>query len=97
MGLGGDDYVVATAAGKVAAAKGARNPQLLGTFTAGGIQAPTALQVLADAVAKYTPEYASSIIDIPAADILASPSSGPTLTPSASGPGSPCPTGITAI
>ncbi len=71
VGLGGDDYVVATAAGKLAAAKSARNPQLLGTFAAGGMQAPTALQVLADAVAKYTPEYTSSVVDIPAADILA--------------------------
>ena len=70
VGLGGDDYVVATASGKVAAAKGVREPQLLGTFTAGSFQAPTALQVLADKVATYTPEYASSITDIPAADIL---------------------------
>ena len=70
MGLGGDDYVVATASGKVAAAKGVRVPQLLGTFTAGAFQAPTALQVLADKVAIYTPAYVSSITDIPAADIL---------------------------
>ena len=71
VGLGGDDYVVATAGGKVAAAKGARKPQLLGTFAAGGFQAPTAMQVLADAVAKYTPEYTASLTDIPAADIVA--------------------------
>jgi anaerobic dimethyl sulfoxide reductase subunit A len=71
VGLGGNDYVVATASGKIAAAKGARAPQLLGTFTAGSFQAPTALQVLADKVATYTPEYASSITDVPAADILA--------------------------
>ena len=55
-------------AGKVAAAKGARKPQLLGTFAAGGMQAPTALQVLADTVAQYTPEYTASVTDIPAAD-----------------------------
>jgi molybdopterin-containing oxidoreductase family molybdopterin binding subunit len=71
VGLTGDDYVVATASGKVVAAKGAHSPQLLGTFKAGSLDAPTALQVLADTMAKYTPEYASSIIDIPAADILA--------------------------
>jgi molybdopterin-containing oxidoreductase family molybdopterin binding subunit len=71
VGLSGDDYVVATASGKVAPAKGARNPQLLGTFKAGSYAAPTALQVLADTMAKYTPEYAASITDIPAADILA--------------------------
>ena len=71
VGLSGDDYVVATASGKVAPAKGARNPQLLGTFKAGSFAAPTALQVLADTMAKYTPEYAASITDIPAADILA--------------------------
>ncbi len=71
VGLSGDDYVVATASGKIAAAKGARNPQLLGTFTAGSLQAPTALQVLADKVAICTPEYVSSITDIPAGDILA--------------------------
>ncbi len=71
VGLAGDDYVVATAAGKIAAAKGARGPQLLGTFTAGSFKAPTALQVLADKVAVDTPEYVSSITDIPAADILA--------------------------
>ena len=69
--LGGDDYVVATASGKIAAAKGTREPQLLGTFAAGSLKAPTALQVLADTMAKYTPDYASSLTDIPAADILA--------------------------
>ncbi len=66
-----DDYVVATAGGKVAAAKGASKPQLLGTFAAGGMQAPTAMQVLADAVAQYTPDYTASLTDIPAADIVA--------------------------
>ena len=45
--------------------------QLLGTFKAGPLQAPTALQVLADTVAKYTPEYTASLTDIPAADIVA--------------------------
>ena len=70
IGLGGDDYVVATAAGKVVAASGDRNPQLLGTFKAGSLQAPTALQVLADKVATYTPEYVATITDLPAADIL---------------------------
>ena len=71
VGLAGDDYVVATAGGKLAAATGAKDPQLLGTFTAGGLQTRTAMQVLADAVAKYTPEHTASITDVPAADILA--------------------------
>jgi molybdopterin-containing oxidoreductase family molybdopterin binding subunit len=71
VGLGGNDYVVATAGGKLAAAKGARRPQLLGTFAAGGLKAPTAFQVLADAVAKYTPEYTASLTDIAATDIVA--------------------------
>ncbi len=70
VGLGGDDYVIATAGGKLAAATGATHPQLMGTFKAGKLQAPTALQVLADAVAKYTPDYTAGITDIPAADIL---------------------------
>jgi len=71
VGLAGDDYVVAGAGGKVMPATGARRPQLMGTFTAGGFTAPTAMQVLADAVAKYTPEYAASLTDIPAPDIVA--------------------------
>jgi anaerobic selenocysteine-containing dehydrogenase len=71
VGLGGDDYVVVTAGGKIAAATGARNPQLLGTHKAGGFQAPTAMQVLADAMTQYTPDYVSSITDLPAADIVA--------------------------
>ena len=71
VGLAGDDYVVATASGKVVAAKGATAPQLLGSFKAGPFTARTALQVLADTVAKYTPDYAASITDIPAADIVA--------------------------
>jgi molybdopterin-containing oxidoreductase family molybdopterin binding subunit len=70
VGLGGNDYVVATAGGKVVAAKGARSPQLLGTFKAGSMQAPTAMQVLADAMVPFTPEYAAGITDIPAADIV---------------------------
>jgi molybdopterin-containing oxidoreductase family molybdopterin binding subunit len=70
VGLGGDDYVVATAGGKVVAAKGAHKPQILGTFTAGKLQASTAFQILADTVAKYTPDYAASLTDIPAADIV---------------------------
>ncbi len=71
VGLAGDDYVVATGSGKGVAAKGAGTPQLLGSFKAGSFTAPTAMQVLADAVAKYTPDYAASLTDIPAADILA--------------------------
>ena len=96
VGLGGDDYVVVDAAGKIAAAKGARNPQLLGTFTAGALQAPTALQVLADTIAKYTPEYVAAITDIPAADILALAELWARLTRSPCGPASPSRTGTAA-
>ncbi len=71
VGLAGDDYVVATAGGKVVAAKGARKPQIMGSFAAGKFRAATAMQILADTVAKYTPDYAASLTDIPAADIVA--------------------------
>jgi anaerobic selenocysteine-containing dehydrogenase len=71
VGLGGDDYVVVNFVGQLVPAKGARRPRLLGTVSAGGFQAPTAMQVLADAVAKYTPDYTASITDIPADDIVA--------------------------
>ncbi|HUK77812.1 MAG TPA: molybdopterin-dependent oxidoreductase [Thermoleophilia bacterium] len=70
VGLAGDDYVVVTAGGQVAAATGAKAPQLLGTHKAGALQAPTAMQVLADAVAAFTPDHAASLTDIPAADIV---------------------------
>ena len=96
VGLAGDDYVVATAGGKVVAAKGARKPQILGTFTAGKFQASTALQILADTVAKYTPDYAASLTDIPAADIVALPSCGARRTRSASAPALLSRTGTTA-
>ena len=72
VGLGGDDYVVADRRRQGRCRQRApATPQLLGTFSAGGFQAPTAMQVLADAVAKYTPEYTASVVDIPAADIVA--------------------------
>jgi len=71
VGLGGDDYVVVTAAGKPVAATGAKRPQLLGSFKAGSLTAPTAMQVLADAVTQFTPDYTASLTDIPAADIVA--------------------------
>ena len=69
VGLGGDDYVVAGPGGKPARAAVVRAPQLLGTYAVGGKQAPTAMQVLADAVAQYTPEYAASVTDLKAEDI----------------------------
>ncbi|HTX67760.1 MAG TPA: molybdopterin-dependent oxidoreductase [Thermoleophilia bacterium] len=69
VGLGGDDYVVAGPNGKTARAGSVRAPQLLGTYAVGGMQAPTAMQVLADAVAQYTPEYAASITDLSVDDI----------------------------
>ena len=71
VGLPGDDYVVVAAGGAPAAATGAKAPQLFGTHKAGALRAPTALQVLADAMAKYTPDYAAGVTDIPAADIEA--------------------------
>lgn len=68
---GGDDYVVvdardgtAKAAGKVTA------PQILGTHRVGALAAKTALQLLADTVAKYTPEYTASVTDLKPSQIV---------------------------
>jgi molybdopterin-containing oxidoreductase family molybdopterin binding subunit len=43
----------------------------LGTHTAGRIEAPTALQLLSDMAAKYTPEYTSRLTDVPASQVVA--------------------------
>ncbi|HEX7105077.1 MAG TPA: molybdopterin-dependent oxidoreductase [Acidothermaceae bacterium] len=72
IGLAGkDDYVLVDSSGQPRAA-GAADPksvQLLGTFDVGGLSAPTALQVLADAMAKYTPEHTAEITDLTAQQV----------------------------
>ncbi len=45
------------------------NPALEGTFTVNGARVKTAFQVFKEHVAKYTPEWASRICDLPAAEI----------------------------
>ncbi len=43
---------------------------VLGAYTAAGTQCRTALQVLADTMAKYTPEKVAELTDVPAAQVL---------------------------
>jgi molybdopterin-containing oxidoreductase family molybdopterin binding subunit len=69
VGLGGDDYVVIAADGKLAKASGARNPELFGTRSIGSVSASTALQVLADAMAVYTPEHVATLTDLQPSDV----------------------------
>lgn len=45
--------------------RGVKKASLLGIHFAGALQAPTAMQVLADAVSKFTPEYTAGITDVP--------------------------------
>lgn len=40
------------------------NTALLGTHSAGNFKAPTAMQVLADAMSKFTPEFTSNLTDV---------------------------------
>lgn len=62
---GGDEYVVIDSKdGKARKASAVRDPVLLGAHDAGGLTAKTALQALADEVAKYTPEEVASITDL---------------------------------
>ena len=68
-----DDYVVYDESDKTA--KAASDPSLksaalLGTYSVGGVNAGTALQALADMVAKYTPEHTEKLTDIPAAQVV---------------------------
>ncbi len=65
---GSGDYVVVDEADGTVKAAGDPTLQkatLFGTHTAGTLRARTALQVLADTVAKYTPAYTSSVTDVP--------------------------------
>ena len=69
-----DDYVVFDVSdGKLKAASdpSLKTPAVLGTHTAGRIEAPTALQLLSDMAAKYTPEYTSRLTDVPASQVVA--------------------------
>jgi molybdopterin-containing oxidoreductase family molybdopterin binding subunit len=71
---GKNDYVVFDKADgvlKAAGDKTVKDPALLGTYTAAGMQCRTALQVLADTMARYTPEYTASVTDIPAEQVVA--------------------------
>jgi len=71
IGLTGDDYVAADAVdGKVKPIGQVREPQLFGAHPAGSFSAKTALQVLADAMAKYTPEYTASLTDLSPEQVL---------------------------
>ena len=66
IGLDGDDYVVVDADGqpKAAGDHGVQRATLSGTHEVGGLSARTAFQVLADTMAKYTPEYTAQVTDI---------------------------------
>jgi molybdopterin-containing oxidoreductase family molybdopterin binding subunit len=69
-----DDYVVfdeADSTLKAASDPSLRRPALFGAHPAGGGRAKTALQALVDLVAKYTPEYTSSVTEVPASQIVA--------------------------
>jgi len=69
-----DDYVVFDESdGKIKAASdpSVTTTALFGTHAAGQTEAPTALQALADMASKYTPEYTSSLTDIPASQVVA--------------------------
>ncbi len=71
---GKDDYVVYDLADKklkAAGDKSLKNPAVLGTYEAAGMQCRTALQVLADTMARYTPEYTASLTDIAAEKVVA--------------------------
>jgi molybdopterin-containing oxidoreductase family molybdopterin binding subunit len=50
--------------GRVKSIASAKDPELFGTHETQGLQARTALQVLADAMAKYTPEYTATVTDL---------------------------------
>ena len=69
-----DDYVVFDESDnkiKAASDPSLKSPAIFGTHTAGGLQARTALQALADMAAKYTPEYTSKLTDVPATQVVA--------------------------
>ncbi|MGA3215987.1 MAG: molybdopterin-dependent oxidoreductase [Acidimicrobiales bacterium] len=68
-----DDYVVFDESDnklKAASDPSLKTPAVLGTHSAGGLKARTALQALADMAAKYTPEYTEKLTDVPAAQVV---------------------------
>ena len=68
-----DDYVVYDESDKTVKAAGdpsLKSAALLGTYSVGSAKAGTALQALADMVAKYTPEHTEKLTDIPAAQVV---------------------------
>lgn len=70
---GGDEHVVVDTADGRAKPVSAVPPErtaLLGTHTAGRLEARTAFQALADAMAKYTPAYTESVTDVPRSQIV---------------------------
>jgi nitrate reductase alpha subunit len=67
-----DDYVVFDQAGgtiKAASDPTLKDPALLGVHPVAGMQARTALQALADAVAPYTPEHTATLTDLTPAQV----------------------------
>lgn len=68
-GLSGEGYVVAGANGAAGNAADVADPSVLGSFTVGSLTAKTAMQVLADAMAKYTPEKVAELTDLKPGDV----------------------------
>ena len=65
---GTDDYMVVDEFDgrlKSAGDPSLRKAALFGTHSVGGLSSRTALQVLADTVAKYTPDYTEKVTDVP--------------------------------
>lgn len=73
IGIGGAaDYVVVDKSGQPTAASHAKldSSQLFGVHKAGGFSARTAMQVLADTLAKYTPEYTAQVTDLSVEQVI---------------------------
>ncbi|HTV12458.1 MAG TPA: molybdopterin-dependent oxidoreductase [Acidimicrobiales bacterium] len=72
-GKAGEGYVVFDESDrkvKAASDPTLKAPALLGSYTAGPVQAPTALQALADAMSEFTPERTSELTDIPVEQVI---------------------------
>ncbi len=73
-GKAADDYVVFDEADRRLKAAGdptLGSAALFGRYGQAGLQAPTALQLLAEAVAPFTPERTSELTDVPASQVVA--------------------------
>ena len=73
IGLGGTaDYVVINKAGQPTAAGKSKleSTQLFGVHKVGALSARTALQVLTDTMAKYTPEHTAQVTDLTADQVV---------------------------